>query len=97
MKLSLPRIAVLVGDIDVLGLREQAALLPGTFRFSIGAFANAFAEGTPTSSETVVDARQFDAAFTLTPVAATPEPATFALLGTGLVALLRVRRRATEA
>ena len=68
-------------------------LNPGTYRFSIGAFSSASAAGTTTSSDVDFSESQFDAAFTLAPVTPTPEPATFALLTTGVIALVPTRRR----
>lgn len=74
----------------------SGTLNPGTYRFSIAAFSNAFAAGTPASSDSDFSESRFDAAFSLTPLTPTPEPATFALLATGVIALMPTRRRRRE-
>jgi len=66
----------------------SGTLSPGAYRFSLDGFFGASAFGTAI----VASDQQFDAAFALTPVAATPEPVSLLLLGTGLAAVWQSHR-----
>jgi hypothetical protein len=73
----------------------MGALDPGDYRLSVVMSSFAFAEATHRSSASHSERSSIDLGLTLTPLAATPEPATFALLATGLCGLA-ARRRASR-
>ncbi len=64
-------------------------LSPGVYTFSVGLFSGAFADCTRcVGARTDSERAAIDLGLTLTPLAATPEPASLMLLGTGLLGLM---------